>query len=91
VFEPGRYEVNDAAGLTIRSRQLAAGVVLNLSGSTIPLNPDNLNQLMTLFDTRGRCQRNSTDQPTDGLLVLEDSTSEQRRISINPLRQIRQE
>jgi len=91
VFEPGRYEINDAAGLTIRSRQLAGGVVLNLSGSTIPLNPDNLSQLMTLFDTRGRCQRNSANQPTDGLLVLEDSTGEQRRISINPLGQIRQE
>ena len=91
VFEADRYEINYAAGTTIRSRQLAAGVVLNLGASTIPQNPDNLSQLMTLFDTRGRCRKNSADQETDGLLLLEDSSGEQRQISINPLGQIRQE
>lgn len=90
VFEADRYDIN-AAGGTIRSRQIPAGVVLNLGASTIPQNPDDLSQLMTLFDTRGRCQKNAANQDTNGLLVLEDSTGEQRQISINPLGQIRQE
>jgi type IV fimbrial biogenesis protein FimT len=84
VFEPGRYEINDAAGVTIRARQLSAGVVINLGASTIPADPDNLNHLKAQFNSRGRC-------PDDGTLVLEDSTGEQRQISINPLGQIRQE
>ncbi|MEJ2166466.1 MAG: GspH/FimT family pseudopilin [Desulfobacterales bacterium] len=91
VFEADSYDINDASGGTIRSRQMPAGVVLNLGASTIPQNPDNLSQLMTLFDTRGRCQKNSANQDTDGLLVLEDSSGEQRQIRINPLGQIRQE
>ena len=84
VFEPDRYEVNDAAGVTIRSRQLSAGVVLNLGASTVPVDPDNLNDLKARFDSRGRC-------PDDGTLVMQDSAGEQRQISINPLGQIRQE
>jgi len=91
VFEADRYEINAAGGGTLRARQIGAGVVLNLGASTIPQNPDNLSQLMTLFDTRGRCQKNSANVDTDGLLVLEDSSGKQRRISVNPLGQIRQE
>jgi len=90
VFEGDRYEIH-AAGGTIRARNMPSGVVFNLGASTIPKNPDNLSQLMTLFDTRGRCQKNSINQDTDGLLVLEDSTGKQKKISINPLGQIRQE
>jgi len=84
VFEPGRYQISDAAGTTVRSRQLAAGIVLDLGASTIPADPDNLNQLKAEFNSRGRCA-------SGGILVLEDSTGEQRQISINPLGQIRQE
>jgi prepilin-type N-terminal cleavage/methylation domain-containing protein len=89
VFEPGRYLVKNAAGTTIRSRQLAAGVVIDKDASTIPPDPDNLNQLKTLFDSRGRSAENSLDQPTNGLLVLQDSSGDQRQISVNPLGQIR--
>jgi type IV fimbrial biogenesis protein FimT len=84
VFEPGRYEINDAAGVTVRFRQLSAGVVIDLDASNIPVDPDNLNNLKAEFNSRGRC-------PNGGTLVLEDSTGEQRQISINPLGQIRQE
>jgi len=84
VFEPGRYEVNDASGVTVRSRQLSAGVVLNLGASTIPVDPDDSSHLKARFDSRGRCADNGT-------LILEDSTGEQRKLSINPLGQIRQE
>lgn len=91
VFEADGYDINDGSGGTIRSQQMPVGVVLNLGASTIPQNPDNLSQLMTLFDTRGRCQKNSANQDTNGLIVLEDSSGEQRQISINPLGQIRQE
>jgi type IV fimbrial biogenesis protein FimT len=93
VFEPGRYEIIDDAGfgVTVRARQLSAGVVIDLDASTIPQDPNNLNQLMTLFNSRGRCAQNTDNEDTNGLLVLEDSTGEQRQISINPLGQIRQE
>lgn len=91
VFEPGRYLVKNAAGLTIRARQLPAGVVLNRGASTVEEDPDNLNHLKILFESRGRCQDNSLGQPTDGLLVLEDSAGEQEQISVNPLGQIRRE
>lgn len=84
VLEPNRYKINDAAGATVRSRQLPAGVALNLAASTVPVDPDNINDLKARFDSRGRC-------PDDGTLVLQDSSGEQRQISINPLGQIRPE
>ncbi|CAB1079013.1 hypothetical protein D1AOALGA4SA_6731 [Olavius algarvensis Delta 1 endosymbiont] len=84
VFELNRYLVNDAAGATIRTRQLADGVVLDLGASTVPADPDNLNHLKAEFNSRGRCA-------SGGTLVLEDSLGEQRQVSINPLGQIRQE
>jgi prepilin-type N-terminal cleavage/methylation domain-containing protein len=91
VFDTGRYLVRDAAGLTVRSRQLPAGVVINLGASTVVADPDNINHLKVLFESRGRCQDNSLGQPTDGLLVLQDTAGEQRQISVNPLGLIRQE
>ena len=89
VFESGRYLVNNAAGTTIRARQLAAGVVIDPDASTVPDDPDNLNQLKTLFDSRGRCADNSLNQPTSGVLVLQDAGGDQRQLSVNPLGQIR--
>ena len=84
VFDYGWYEINDAAGVTMRSRQLSAGFVIDLGASTIPADPSDGTRLMARFDTRGRC-------PDDGLLVLKSPGGEQRQISINPLGQIRQE
>ena len=89
VFETDRYVVNNAAGDTIRYRQMAAGVVIDKGASTIPQDPDNLNQLKTLFDSRGRCADNSSSQPTSGVLILKDARGEQKQISVNPLGQIR--
>ncbi|CAB1065150.1 hypothetical protein D1BOALGB6SA_9947 [Olavius sp. associated proteobacterium Delta 1] len=86
VFDSNGYTIvgTTVGATTVRSRQLSAGVVFNLGASTIPVDPDDLNQLKTQFDARGRC-------PDDGTLVLQDSNGEQRIISINPLGQIRQE
>ena len=90
LFYTNRYEIfvdNGAGGVTaadyirdgdeplVRSRQLSAGV-------TIDLDAPNIYQ--TQFDTRGRC-------PGVGTLVLEDSTGEQTQLSINLLGQIREE
>jgi type IV fimbrial biogenesis protein FimT len=90
LFYTNRYEIfvdNGAGGVTaadyirngdeplVRSRQLPASV-------TIDLDLPNIDQ--TQFDSRGRC-------PGVGTLVLQDSTGEQKQISINPLGQIRQE
>jgi len=91
VFDTDRYLVKDADGLTVRSRQLPAGVAFNLGASTVEADPDNINHLKVLFESRGRCKDNSLDQPTDGTLVLQDSAGEQRQISVNPLGLIRQE
>jgi type IV fimbrial biogenesis protein FimT len=91
VFESDRYEINNAAGDTVRFRELSAGVVIDLAASTIPPDPDNVSQLKALFDARGRCDENSNGDLTDGLLVLESSAGEQRVISINLLGQIREQ
>lgn len=92
VFEADRYEIfldNGDGGATaadysrggdeplLRSRQLTAGV-------TIDLDLPNIDQ--TQFDSRGRCPPSGV-----GTLVLQDSTGDQRQISINRLGQIRQE
>ena len=74
----------DAGGATVRSRQLPTGVVIDLATSTIPVDPDDTSRLKARFDSRGRC-------PDNGTLVLEDSTGEQRKVSINPLGQMRRE
>jgi type IV fimbrial biogenesis protein FimT len=84
VFDVGRYEINDAAGATMRSRELSAGVVIDMGDSTIPVDPSDVTRLRARFDTRGRC-------PDDGLLVLNIPGGEQRQIRIYPLGQIRQE
>ena len=91
VFEADRYVMYNTTGAIIRSRQLPTGVVIDLAASTIPADPDNLSQLKTLFEVRGRCDENSNGDLTAGLLVLKSSVGDQRRISINPLGQIRQE
>ena len=91
VFESWRYEINNAAGVTIRSRRIAAGVVIDLAESDVPQDPDNLTQRKTLFDARGRCDENSNGDLTNGTLVLKSSAGKRKRISINPLGQIRQE
>lgn len=73
VFDSRAYEINNAAGNTIRARQLPAGVIISSSSNAT-------------FTSRGRC-------PGSGEAVLEklSGSSEQRKISINPLGQIRQE
>ncbi|UCD81126.1 MAG: GspH/FimT family pseudopilin [Desulfobacterales bacterium] len=91
VFEADRYEIYNTAGAIVRSRQLPTGVVIDLAASTIPADPDDMNQLKTVFEVRGRCDENSNGDLTNGLLVLKSSVGDQRRISINPLGQIRQE
>jgi len=84
VFETNRYVINNGAGATVRTRQLAAGVVLDLGASTVPADPDNMSNLKAEFNSRGRCA-------SGGTLVLEDTLGDQRQVSINPLGQIRQE
>jgi type IV fimbrial biogenesis protein FimT len=73
LFDSRAYEINNAAGDTIRSRQLPAGVIISSSSNAT-------------FDSRGRC-------PASGEVVLEksDGSGDQRKISFNPLGQIRQE
>jgi len=73
LFDSRSYEINNAAGNTIRSRQLPAGVIISSSSNAT-------------FNSRGRC-------PASGEVVLEksDGSGEQRKISFNPLGQIRQE
>ncbi len=84
LFHDGRYEINDAAGATMRSRELAAGVVIDMVASTVPVDPSDVTRLRARFDTRGRC-------PDDGTLILKSPGGEQRQIRISPLGQIRQE
>lgn len=73
LFDTGAYEINNAAGNTIRARQLPAGVIISSSSNAT-------------FDSRGRC-------PASGEAVLERSngSGEQKKITISPLGQIRQE
>ncbi len=84
VFDNSRYDIQDAAGVTMRSRELSAGCVIDLGASTIPTDPSDVTRLRARFDSRGRC-------PDDGLLILKSPGGEQKQISINPLGQIRRE
>jgi len=67
--------IRDGNEPLVRSRQLPAGVAIDLAAPNID---------QTQFDTRGRCAG-------VGTLVLGDSAGEQKKITISPLGQIRQE